>query len=402
MAFNLSDATRGREEDYEEIIDQSNRIFTTEKDEDGNETYDNTYFQKLHPRLYGPKVNTANDHYIVKDNDSGKIVGLVVAPRCNYVVGDDKVVVAGIGTVGTDRDYRGSGVMQKFLGKAMDDCIADGVDFSCLGGQRQRYEYFGFTISGLGVMYQFHEGNARRIYGRDRDFGYTFRRVNADDDDLLDLISDMYNSQPVHTERDRSVLFELLSAWEKKPVAVYSGNEFYGYIVCGEDGLHIPEFYLKDYDHTGEVFYDYLRANDLDHVTFLHVSLHEKGKNDFLTACCEEIDLIRHENIRIFRFDHMTEVFLKLKATYQKLSDGRLTIHVKDQFTDQNFTVECCDQKVRAYMSDEKPDIESDSLSLTQFMFGIGGYLSDFGLDWPAFAYQWFPLPLGFPDTDCV
>ena len=51
----------------------------------------------------------------------------------------------GIGNVAVHPENRHQGHMMTALKMSVDDMIAQGMDFSCLGGQRQRYNYFSYA-----------------------------------------------------------------------------------------------------------------------------------------------------------------------------------------------------------------------------------------------------------------
>ena len=71
-------------------------------------------------------------------------VGDITVPLSLLVAGKP-LRAAGIGTVSVHPYARGEGHMKKLMHMTLEECRENGADLAMLGGQRQRYEYFGFT-----------------------------------------------------------------------------------------------------------------------------------------------------------------------------------------------------------------------------------------------------------------
>ena len=69
--------------------------------------------------------------------------------------------------------------MKTALKMSVDDMIAQGMDFSCLGGQRQRYNYFSYDYTGDCYRYHIGPGNFRYFYA-DQPLKLTMEEVAAE------------------------------------------------------------------------------------------------------------------------------------------------------------------------------------------------------------------------------
>jgi len=102
-------------------------------------------FSKMLPQLYRPEVM----HWqwgIRRGEQLMAIVGLF--PRTLLVL-DAKLSVGGIGGVSNhQRLSRGSGHMRQLMHHCKDQMKRDGCHLGFLGGQRQRYAYYGFDRCG--------------------------------------------------------------------------------------------------------------------------------------------------------------------------------------------------------------------------------------------------------------
>jgi len=119
-------------EDYEEIIVFADLIFS--------HAYAPHNFLTLLPKLYKREYFMEGIHYIVRE--SGVIKAVVGAyPLDMEFTSGPPVPGRGIGMVSVHPHSRSKGYMKALMNMAMEDMKKDGMVFSGLLGQRQRYEY---------------------------------------------------------------------------------------------------------------------------------------------------------------------------------------------------------------------------------------------------------------------
>ena len=139
----MSEYRIARPEEKDACIELANYVFST-----AHCPHD---FETLIPKVYGEGVDSAFIHRVAAD-ENGKL-------RAQIAVLPEKLMVAGhplragfVGTVSVHPKARGEGhmkrLMQDWLKEMQETC-----DIAVLDGQRQRYEYFGFTRGGIQIRY---------------------------------------------------------------------------------------------------------------------------------------------------------------------------------------------------------------------------------------------------------
>ena len=122
-------------------------------------------FPSLVGVAYGPGIDSRQDHILIADGK--KPIGMVLTYPRTYTLpealGGKDVLTLGVGTVSTDPDYRGQGVMSSFMKASLERAKEEGAAYLFLGGQRQRYETFGFANASPSPHYEFNKRNFRGI-----------------------------------------------------------------------------------------------------------------------------------------------------------------------------------------------------------------------------------------------
>ena len=97
--------------------------------------------------------------------EAGRIRAVVGSFPIEWQLGDTRLAMAGIGGVSSHPRRRGAGYMRQL----MHHCVARMHDeckhLSWLGGQRQRYAYFGYEKCGIGHSFTVSKTNLRHAYG---------------------------------------------------------------------------------------------------------------------------------------------------------------------------------------------------------------------------------------------
>lgn len=107
--------------------------------------------QRQYPHLYRDEERHMRRHLIVRDG--GRIVGQLALHPVQLRLEGVRLKVGGIGTVATDPQRRGEGIMGILLQKAIEVMEARKYDLSILGGDRQRYGWFGWENAGVRTVY---------------------------------------------------------------------------------------------------------------------------------------------------------------------------------------------------------------------------------------------------------
>lgn len=104
------------------------------------------FFERVYPRLYRPTEEAMSWAYVISD-ENGDIVSHVGLYPIESVVAGVHVSIGGIGAVSTAPRARGKGYMTELLTHVIEEMRRIGYPVSWLGGDRQRYNTFGWEMA---------------------------------------------------------------------------------------------------------------------------------------------------------------------------------------------------------------------------------------------------------------
>ncbi len=128
--------------DYDPALAFLDRVFGEHRPHD---------FRHLLPAIYQPTDEHMRCNYAIqRDGHIKAIVGVFPITQC---VGPTTLRIAGIGGVSVDPACRGEGLMRILMDHAVREIDHAGYDLSWLGGQRQRYRYWGYEVGGTTLKF---------------------------------------------------------------------------------------------------------------------------------------------------------------------------------------------------------------------------------------------------------
>lgn len=377
---------RGTFEQFDEYLALIDLVFGYTDTED--------QFRKLLPKLYKPELQPAyNSFNAYKD---GKMVAAIGSFPLATQVMDVTLKGVGIGNVAVHPDHRHEGHMVKALTMSVEDMIAQGADYSCLGGQRQRYNYFSYDYAGVCYRYHIGPNNLRHFY-RDQPLTLTMAEVKAEDEAWLDAIAALSDEQPCHPIRDRARLYDILITWHAKPHIFLEEGKFVGYCVLSQDGGSVSELLAVEDRYVLEMV-RCLCANASKEVSIV-VPPFKPGYRKALEPCGSGVSIGCCEMFSILRYRRVLEACLKLKAIYANLAAGSLTVLIHGRAGDEQLEITVADGSVSVLPTDKTPEVELEHLAAMNFFFAPACALRDTA---PIAAQSWFPAPLWSYSTDAV
>lgn len=351
-------------------------------------------FRNLLPKLYKPELEPAYNSFNAYLD--GKMVAAIGSFPLSTQVMDVTLKGMGIGNVAVHPDHRGEGHMIKALNMSIEDMIAQGVDFSCLGGQRQRYNHFSYDYTGVCYRYHIGPGNLKYFY-KDQPVTLTMEEVTAENCEALDAIAALSDAQSCHPIRERSRLYDILTTWRAKPWAFRENGKFVGYCVLSEDGAGVAELLAVDDGYVMEM------ARCLCSRAGKEVSIvvppFKPGYRKALEPYCGGIAVGFCEMFSVLCYRRVLEACLKLKATYANLAEGSLTVLIHGRAGDEQLEITVEKGKVSVVPTEKAPDVELDHIPAMHYFFSPVCYARD---NAPAVAQSWFPAPLWSYSTDAV
>ncbi len=375
---------KGKLEDIEEIIELGNYVFSE------NEAKHD--FKEVLPKIYSDKYNTAEHHYLVKEN--GEINAMVLALPSKMKVGDTVLNICGIGTVSVHPYSRGCGYMKQLMNIALEDMKNDGYHFSVLGGQRQRYEYFGYEPCGMQVEFIVTATNVKHAYKELDCSNISIEQITALDELLIEKAYNLHKLQKLAGVRSSAEFFDIVSSWKSKMHVIKCDGDFCGYIVS--NGNSITELVLCDLNKLAFVIKAFVTKENLEEVNII-VSLFEQQKLVCLSKICECYRITTNHSFLIFDYKATIKAFMELKSSYADMIDGEVIIKIADE----TLLVSVHSKKISVENCTEEPDVEFSKLDAMLHIFSpAGGFLQD-TINLPEPLKSWFPLPLFVFPVDC-
>lgn len=369
---------KGTAEDLPAIVDFGNYVFS--------HAGDRTDFPTLIPKLYAPGSASGPFHYLYKG--SAGIRAMVCAMPLAFEVAGERLTAAGIGTVSVHPYERGKGYMKALMTRALADMQEAGTAFACLGGQRQRYEYYGFTPTGVKQEFRITRTNLRHRYGQVGD-GVELVALDGPGDPFVREAFALYGAQPVTGARSLETFCTVGRTWRMQPLAVVVDGAFAGY-VCAR-GETVAELCLRRPADLPGVC---AALMEREGVEALQVTLPpwDREAAAWFAAVAEYGQLTTASQFRILDYPAVTRAFLRCKAAYAPLADGRLVLEITDAC---RLMIAVSGGEVQVHSCTQAPDLTLSPFEAARLLFSPFGGL----LEAPVPA-GWFPLPLYVPSVD--
>ncbi|MDR2136106.1 MAG: GNAT family N-acetyltransferase [Treponema sp.] len=377
--------------DYGELIDFCNYVFS--------HAHSPTDFPALLPKLYRPENFTPGCHYIVREG--GRIRAAVGAyPLCLNVLGT-ALPARGIGMVSVHPYARARGYMRALMKMALEDMRRDGIVFSLLGGQRQRYEYFGYTPAGQRAVFECCRANIRHLLGKGFSPAFSVRRLEGDGKELEDIYL-LHQSKAARFERDAGKLFEILSSWKCRVFTLSDGGGFAGYLVADSAGAAISEINLKNPARMIEAAGCFLNHLGRDQVS-VDVQPWETEKLEAFSAFAENCRVTAPYSFAVFDWQPLLSALLRLKtASGQDLPDGEAFFRVsREGLPDSCFRIAVRQGEAEVSPGTGEGAIALDSLRAARLFFSPQPWAPPALLGSP-FLRGILPLPLFFENPDGI
>ncbi|MDR1445198.1 MAG: GNAT family N-acetyltransferase [Treponema sp.] len=385
-------------EDYEELIDFCNYVFS--------HAHGPTDFPALLPKLYRREYFMQGRHYTTRED--GRIRAVVGAYPLSLNVLGTVLPARGIGMVSVHPYARSRGYMRTLMETALADMRRDGIVLSCLGGQRQRYEYFGFTPAGIQTVFECRRSNIRHTLGKDFSSPFSVRPLNNGDGELAEICR-FHRSKAARFEREEEKIFDILSSWKNRIFAFRDGSGVAGYLVYNAGENTIPEINLEEPALMAQAlgcFLNHLgKTGDRD-LVYVNAQPWETAKLEALSAFAEDYRVTTAYSFAVFDWQPLLSALLRLKAAGGTLPDGEALFRITGGEGAAK-TPECCFriavEQGHAQVSPGVGDgaIVLDPLRAARLFFSTSPWASPELLKNP-FLRGLLPLPLFFESPDGV
>lgn len=366
----------GTPADRDDIIDFGNYVFSQT-----NIPHD---FKKLLPKAYADGVEGIEQwHFLAKQN--GKIRGMIACKPLTMHVLDKTLHYGSVGTVSVHPYSRGEGHMKVLMSLMIADSRAKNYDMLFLGGQRQRYNYFGFEQAGLGVKCLLNATNVRHALKNVDASGVTFSELTEERPEEVDYACRLSQTQLLHGERPRGEFLAIMHSWKSCCKLIRVDGRMAGYMMG--DGR---ELVLEEESLLPRVLKALFEQEPARESLLMLVPVYCTERVHFLARLCEGVSVKPVELINVLNWKNVLEAFFLLKAGYAALEDGEACIRVDNQ----TVTIRVKDGVPTVTEGGENPT-EMEHLEAQRLFFGVEQTV----LPDPRYK-NWLPLPFYISTAD--
>ena len=383
--------------DYENIIEMANHAFRPAEwtGDFAKDTGKESFFPRILPKLYQNR-RTAPMHYIAVQD--GQIVGVVGNFDLPTMVCGEELKVVGIGTVSTHPDHRREGHMLRLMDDSIEHAKAIGADYLVLGGQRQRYEHWGFGQAGVNPAFKLDEGNFRRLYGADAAFGYEFvpfREADAADIAAARVLRTAEMTHVLHAEDQE---FNVHFSMGAEPFVIRQNGLFKGTLMYFQKGA-IADLRLTDGREAGKVLNDFVKTQELDSLRVNRVAPDQREIVAALSKIAGDAMILACEMIRVLNYERTVRAFLKMACALRSFPDCGFTAEF-DNGEKLYIGVSGGEADVKPADSPAEVRMENPT-DAVNFLFGNMRSVTDYGVKAEkAIVAPFLPLPYYQPACD--
>ena len=280
-------------------------------------------FAALIPKVYGDGHDYSHIHAIALED--GEIRGCVAVLPVDMTVAGQQLRMGYLGSVSVHRLSRGAGHMKKTMQMQLEKAKADGLDLIVLGGQRQRYGYFGFYPAGHGYEYSVTQSNVRHALKDVDASAFTFEALEAGEGS--EYAYALYQQQPVCGSRTAENFAELALTFESKGWLVLENGQKAGYLIASNDGKGIREIVLEKPAQVPAVLKAWLALQQVRGL-YVDAAPYNVTLNRTLAAFAEYYSLGQDGLVRCLNYANVIRCWMTLKNSISPLSEGMLRLGI--------------------------------------------------------------------------
>lgn len=298
-------------EDKNDIIDFIDYVFSK-----AHRPHD---FATLLPKLYGDSADTTAHHFIIKED--GKIVAAILAYPVEMTLFGERLMSIGVGSVSVHPRARGRGFMDDLLAAVDEHAHEYNADFAVLGGNRQRYGYYGFDLAGCHLSATLYRHNAVHAFKDADTSGLSLVPMT---DVHVNAAAALHDAQPSFCHRSREMFITILKNWNNAPMAILRGDDLIGYCVINpiSGGQFVTELVLENEDDCPAVL---RHMSDLYGNLTLHTPAWNAQRVKLLTCVCQTFSLSPNHMMKFYHPQRMISALQKLGVPGDSLHFSGLT-----------------------------------------------------------------------------
>ncbi len=371
--------------DFEEAVDFINLVFSAHEPHD---------FERLLPKLYQETDEAMARHLAVKRD--GSIRAVVGVYPIELRIEDAVFRTAGVGAVSVHPRDRGRGYMKQLMVASLEQMREESYEISLLGGQRQRYGYFGYEVCGSVFEFTVSGANVRHGYASPPEL--TFEKVTSADDERMPAVVGWHEHHPVRCSRPADAFFDVATSWYHDLfVALDADSRAVGYLIADSRSGMVFEAAAESEATTRSLVPAWVTYRNRDTVRFETAPV-PSPLADELGRVAEGYRVRPSGNWRIFDWERVLGALLALRNRTTGLAPGEIIIGI-DGYGNLRLAVSA--EGTACERTEAAAAVEMSAAVAMRTLFGphppwTAGAISGSVLD------GWCPLPLYLPRQDEV
>ncbi len=381
------DITQLTADDFEEAMDFLNLAFSEHGPID---------FAEMLPSIYRPTDRHMANNYAIKRD--GRICAVVGLFPTTWHVGDAALRVGGIGGVSAHPDLRGSGLMTALMEHCVKLMKAQKYPLSWLGGQRQRYLYFGYERCGNTSVFTVNKKNLKHCFEGDLDI--RFEAIGPEDRERIARAKALHDAQPMYCQRLLEDFHIYCTSRSFGLFAALDGSgRMVGYLAANEKSDYVAELGAEGDDIVLEMLQAWVahhseQSATIDIAPIACNLIHRLGR------ICESTSVKSSGNWQVIDWAAVTDALMKMRRLSGPMADGAVVVGIKDYGA---IRLQADRDEAGCAAADEDPDVSCDAPTAMRLLFGP--LPPSLVMPLPEVAApleSWYPLPLTWKRQDGV
>lgn len=354
-------------------------------------------FATLLPSIYQPTDEYMACNYAIREE--GKICAIVGLFPTHWQVGETRLKVGGIGGVSTHSSVRGKGYMQLLMKHCVQRMQAEDYDLSWLGGQRQRYGYFGYETCGQKIHLGLTKSSVRHVFGSIEPL--RFEPLAETDTIRMEAAVALHGAQDVYNSRGGTDTFHrfLVNGYYQPHVALDSGGNMVGYLAADAAGGSVVELLGIDSSSAIDMARSWVQSREQEGARF-DVSPTSFEFLQRLSAIDAGNSISASGNWQIFDWQATVQALLQVRSKAGGLANGAVVLGIEGY---GSLRIRVQDEDVSCEKVADTPMVTWSPLTAMRVLFGPLPASAVVEIPTAAAALSaWCPLPLGWSRLDGV
>ena len=224
-----------KKDEFEELMQLMNTAFNFNEDIEK--------FEHILPKLYFNKNKDMIHYGVYVDN---KLVASIGLYTMKFISKYHSLKVGCVGAVSTHPDYRNNGYFSLLMPKIIAYAKRHKFDTLFLGGNRFRYNHFGFENAGRKLIVNISQRTKNVLKPQE----FVVQKLEKENLEDIQKCLNLYNKELQHVDRTSENFYDHVVTWNCEPYVVKVDDEIVGYYSIKNNSSLFELIYKKEFFDT--------------------------------------------------------------------------------------------------------------------------------------------------------